>query len=56
MCFQFHGMGNYASQCPLKKGKGKKQVVVGTTVGVEEDSFEYETTFSMVSCLCFNIL
>jgi hypothetical protein len=50
-------MGHYASQCPLKKkGKGVKQVVVGTVAGVEEINSQFETTFSMASCLSSNIV
>jgi hypothetical protein len=56
MCFRCHEMGHYASECPLKKGKGMKYVAVGTIAGVGEDHSQFETTFSMASCLSCNIV
>jgi hypothetical protein len=50
-------MGHYAGQCPLKKkGKGARQVAVGTVAGVEEMNSQFETAFSMTSCLSSNIV
>jgi hypothetical protein len=57
MCFQCQEMGHYNSQCPLKKKeKGDKQVVVGTVACVEEDPSQFETSFSMISCLSSNTM
>jgi len=54
-CFRCHQLGNYAIQCLEKKGKAK-HVVVGTIEGVDEGSSQFETSFSMVSCLCSSIV
>ena len=35
-CFPCHEMEYYVGQCSFKKGKGMKQVVVGTVARVEE--------------------
>jgi hypothetical protein len=48
-------MGHYVGQCPLKKkGKGARQVVVGIVASVEDMNSQFETSFSMNSCLCSN--
>jgi hypothetical protein len=48
-------MRHYAKKILKKKGKAK-QVANGTFAGVDEDSFQFETTFSLIFCLSFNII
>jgi hypothetical protein len=57
MCFPCHKMEHYSNQYPLKKkGNRIKQVVFGTTIGVEEDPSQIDTVFSMTSCLSSNTM
>lgn len=49
-------MGYYANQCSEKKKGKAKHVAARTVAGVEEDSSQFETTFSIVSCLSSNTM
>jgi hypothetical protein len=56
MCFQYDEMGHYTRQSPLNKGKGVRQIVIGTVSGVEDMTSQFEIVFSMNYCLSYNIV
>jgi hypothetical protein len=53
-CFTCHKYGNYASQCPEKKGQGKTQKTTSIETHLDEFATKFEKEFSMFSCLSTN--
>jgi hypothetical protein len=51
-CFAYHKPGQFASQCPNKKGSKKSHMVASTSAEVDEFAARFVDEFSLIACFC----